>query len=143
MALKRCPYCRKLFKPDPRTEYEQRVCSRAECQEQRKREYQKKWRTKNPTYFKNRYQRHKERLDAHPDYLKNYHHNNHDGTVAHKKDNKEPEKRFSPKDRAELMEARLIEMERFFNALPCSDMQISRETGNSYVKPLCARFTPG
>ena len=74
---------------------------------------------KNPTYFKDHYWRVKKWLDAHPDYLKNYRHNNHDCIATLKKDNKEPEKRFSQENRAELIETRLIEMERIFKTLPC------------------------
>ena len=143
MALKRCPYCRKMFEPDPRTKYKQRVCSGVECQKKRRRETQKKWRAKNPTYFKNDYPRLKEWLNAHPDYLKNYRHNNHDCIAAHNKDNRGPEKSSSSENRAELMEARLIEIERFFRALPCSDIQDVIEAKNPYVKPCCAQFTHG
>lgn len=143
MALKRCPYCRKLFEPDPRTKYKQRVCSGIECQKKRRRETQKKWRDKNPTYFKNRYKHTRKWLDAHPDYLKNYRHNNHDCIAANKEDSKGPEKISSPKTHAEMMEARLIEIERFFRSLPCSDIQDVIEAENLYVKPCCAQFTPG
>lgn len=143
MALKRCPYCRKLFKPDPRTKHKQRVCSGEECQKKRRKETQKKWRTKNPTYFKDRYPRLKVWLDAHPDYLKDYRHNNHDCITAHKKDSKGPEKIFSPTTSAELMEARLVEMERFFRSLPCSDIQDVIEAENPYAKPCCTQFTHG
>lgn len=140
--LKRCPYCRRLFKADPRTEYEQRVCSGAECQKQRKRDYQKKWREKNPKYFQGHYSRLKRWLDKHPDYLKNYRHNNQNHGRIHKKEETRP-KEILPLEAHAGLEARIVEMEQIFRNLPCSDIQIPIESRNPELKPFCAQFTHG
>ena len=45
---KRCPFCRCLFRPDPRSAKRQWACSQDECQKQRRLESQRRWRAKNP-----------------------------------------------------------------------------------------------
>ena len=44
---KRCPFCRCLYWPDPRTAWRQWACSKADCQRQRRVETQRRWREKN------------------------------------------------------------------------------------------------
>ena len=44
---KRCPFCRCLYRPDPRTAWRQWACSKAECQRRRRAETQRRWREKN------------------------------------------------------------------------------------------------
>jgi len=140
--LKRCRYCRRLFKPDPRTEYEQRVCSGAECQKQRKRDYQKKWCEKNPTYFHGQYPRVKQWLDEHPGYLKKYRRNKrkHPGTYNKKKKRR---KAVSLPELRSLLETRVVEIEQIFRNLPCGDIQVAIEARNPDLKPFCSRFTHG
>lgn len=46
---KRCPFCHCLYWPDPRSAWRQRACSKMNCQAQRRRESQRRWRKKNPT----------------------------------------------------------------------------------------------
>lgn len=142
MPLKRCPYCWRLFEPDPRTEYEQRACSGVECQKKRKRDAQKKWSEQNPAYFQGQYPRVKKWLDEHPDYLKNYRRNNPTQSGVHKKEDPVQKEISSFEVRAHL-EARVVEMEQFFRNLPCGDIQVARGAGNPDLKPLCTRFTPG
>ena len=48
---KRCPFCRDLFWP---RNQEQRVCSKEECQKQRRVETQASWRARHPEYQKSR-----------------------------------------------------------------------------------------
>jgi hypothetical protein len=45
-----CSICRRWFRPDARTTRHQRVCSRAECQKERRRRTQASWRERNPEY---------------------------------------------------------------------------------------------
>ena len=71
---KRCVICHHEFDPDPRVAKRQTVCSRLACQRERKHQSQEKWVTKNPGYFKGRYENTKQWLSNHPDYLKNYRH---------------------------------------------------------------------
>jgi hypothetical protein len=46
---RRCPYCRCLFFPDGRVAERQRACSKPGCQQQRRRETQRRCREKHPT----------------------------------------------------------------------------------------------
>ena len=140
--MKRCPYCWRLFEPDPRTEYEQRACFGVECQKKRKRDAQKKWCDQNPAYFQGQYPRVKKWIDEHPDYLKNYRRNNLNYVRTHKKEEKSQEEGLTLEARAGL-EARVVEMEQFFRNLPCCDIQDAIEARNPDVKPFCAQFTPG
>ena len=71
---KKCRYCRRLFRPDPRVKKDlQKACGQTSCQKMRKKEAQKKWVEENPDYFKGRYLEYtRSWLKEHPDYLKNY-----------------------------------------------------------------------
>jgi len=53
---KNCRYCGRFFKPHRRVGSRQKCCGRPECITKRNREAQKKYRTENPDYFKNRYE---------------------------------------------------------------------------------------
>lgn len=44
---KRCPYCRRRFWADPRTEWRQWACSEPACQRRRRQETQRRYRRKN------------------------------------------------------------------------------------------------
>lgn len=57
---KRCAYCGRYFKPDPRVGDRQKSCKDNKCQAKRKKEGQKKWLEDNPGYFKGRYANTKE-----------------------------------------------------------------------------------
>ena len=48
----KCKHCRKFFKPHRRNAHHQRFCSKPECRAASKRESQRKWRRKNPDYFR-------------------------------------------------------------------------------------------
>jgi hypothetical protein len=51
---RRCTVCGELFRADRRVGVRQRTCSRVECQQERRRETQGKWRERNPDYFVDR-----------------------------------------------------------------------------------------
>jgi len=141
-SLKRCRYCRRLFKPNPRTAYEQRACSSAECQKKRKKDAQKKWLKKNPKYFQGRYPQVKEWLDEHPGYLKEYRRNNRNHTGTVKRRTKKRRAVPLPEVRAGL-EARVIAIEQLFSKLPWSDIQVALEARNPDMKPIYTQFTHG
>jgi len=46
---KRCRFCKNLFWPDRRVAKWQRACSKVECQRERRRETQQRWRERNPS----------------------------------------------------------------------------------------------
>jgi len=65
---KRCVYCGRYYKPDPRARKIQKSCQDAKCRAKRKRESQKRWVEANPDYFKGRYSEVKEWRKKYPDY---------------------------------------------------------------------------
>jgi hypothetical protein len=65
---KRCVYCGRYYKPDPRARRIQKSCQDPTCRAKRKRESQRKWVEVNPGYFKGRYSQVKEWRKQHPDY---------------------------------------------------------------------------
>jgi hypothetical protein len=65
---KRCVYCGRFYRPDPRARKTQKSCSDAKCRAKRKRESQRKWVEANPGYFMGRYVNVKEWRKKHPDY---------------------------------------------------------------------------
>lgn len=53
MALpkkKKCRFCGKRFRPDPRVGSRQRACSAVDCQKKRRKKTQANWRARNPDY---------------------------------------------------------------------------------------------
>lgn len=140
IPLKRCPYCKKLFKPNPRTAYEQRSCAAAECRKKRKRAAQKKWHKKNPTYFHGRYPQVKEWLDDHPGYLNEYRQKNRARTSAKRETKRKTDS--IPEVRAGL-EARIVVIEEFFRKLPWDDIQDTLKARNPDGMPFYTQFTHG
>lgn len=65
---KRCVYCGRYYKPDPRARRTQKSCNDPNCRAKRKKESQRKWVEANPDYFKGRYEVVKEWRAKHPDY---------------------------------------------------------------------------
>ena len=73
MAGKICPYCFNKFTPHPKVLDRQICCGRDFCKRERKKGEDRKWRRKNPDYFKGRYSLYlKPWLEKHPGYLKEY-----------------------------------------------------------------------
>ena len=69
---KRCAYCGRYFRPDPRARKVQKSCANEECRAKRKRESQKKWVQANPGCFKGRYSKIKAWRKQHPDYQRRW-----------------------------------------------------------------------
>lgn len=69
---KRCPYCRRLFVPDPRLKERQATCGRQECRRQRKRQSNEDWRSRHPDYFRGMYPQQKEAYRTRAEYRKCY-----------------------------------------------------------------------
>jgi hypothetical protein len=65
---KRCAYCGRYYRPDPRARKVQKSCLDAKCRAKRKRESHRRWREANPDYFKGRYSEIKAWRKKHPDY---------------------------------------------------------------------------
>jgi len=65
---KRCVYCGRYYRPDPRTSKIQKSCPDATCRAKRKKDSQKRWVEANPGYFEGRYVKVKAWRQKHPDY---------------------------------------------------------------------------
>lgn len=61
---KRCPHCRRWFKPDPRAARRQRYCGRGPCRRASRKRALARWADKNPQYWKGAVRRRKIRLWA-------------------------------------------------------------------------------
>ncbi len=70
--LQRCPYCRRLFAPDPRLKERQTTCGRQECRRTQKRQSNQEWRSQHPDYFRGTYQQQKEAYGTRAEYKKLY-----------------------------------------------------------------------
>ena len=66
-----CPYCQSTFQASPRRP-DQRVCSRRECQNQRRNEYRRKKRRADPVYAQVVSDSRRKWRQTHPDYQKTY-----------------------------------------------------------------------
>ena len=66
-----CLYCQQLFTPSVYRP-QQRVCSRPDCQRQRRREYHRRRRATDADYRQTTRNSQKKWRDAHPDYLRQY-----------------------------------------------------------------------
>ena len=69
---KRCPYCRRLFLPDPRLKERQTTCGRQECRRQKKRQSNEEWRSCHSDYFRGMYPLQKEAYGTRAEYRKRY-----------------------------------------------------------------------
>jgi hypothetical protein len=65
---KRCVYCGRFYRPDPRARKTQKSCQNLMCKAKRKRESHKRWLEANPAYFRGRYSEVKAWREKHPDY---------------------------------------------------------------------------
>jgi hypothetical protein len=65
---KRCVYCGRYYRPDPRARDNQKSCCNPTCRAKRKRASYKKCVEANPEYFKGRYAEIKEWRKKNPDY---------------------------------------------------------------------------
>jgi hypothetical protein len=54
-VLKRCQFCGRYYRPDPRVARWQKACRREICRKARKLPAQHRWTERNPGYFRGRY----------------------------------------------------------------------------------------
>jgi hypothetical protein len=69
---KRCPYCRRLYIPDPRRKERQATCGGQGCRRKRKRQSDRAWRSHHQDYFRGIYQQQKEEYGTRAEYKKQY-----------------------------------------------------------------------
>lgn len=70
--MKKCPYCKIRFTPDPRVGKRQKACGKPACKRAMKAENNRSWRQRNPDYYRNDYSRLRAWLEQNPEYLKCY-----------------------------------------------------------------------
>jgi hypothetical protein len=70
--MKKCLYCKTQFTPNPKVGERQIICGKPACKAALKSDNNRKWRRKNPDYYRDYYPRVKEWLEKKPGYLKKY-----------------------------------------------------------------------
>jgi hypothetical protein len=69
---KRCAYCHRWYRPDPRTRKQQLACGAAACRKKRKAQADRTWRKKNPGYAAARKPKMRVWAAEYPDYWSYY-----------------------------------------------------------------------
>ena len=69
---RKCPFCRRLFIPDPRIKERQKTCGRPGCRGEQKLQTDERWRSQNRDYFRNLYPQQKEAYGTRAEYRKRY-----------------------------------------------------------------------
>ncbi len=70
--MKKCPYCKAQFTPNPRVGERQITCGKPACKAALKSDNNRKWRQRNPDYHRDYYPQVKDWLEQKPGYLKKY-----------------------------------------------------------------------
>ena len=71
-STKRCPYCGRDYRPDPRTASIQKSCPRSACRKARREQAQASYLAANPDVFQGLYPKTRAWLKRHPGYLQRY-----------------------------------------------------------------------
>ena len=69
---RKCPFCRRLFIPDPRVKERQKTCGRQECRSEQKRRLDERWRSQNRDYFRSLYPQQKQAYGTRAEYRRRY-----------------------------------------------------------------------
>jgi len=69
---RRCPFCHRLFTPNPRLKERQKTCGRQECRSDQKRLSDERWRSQNRDYFRGLYPQQKQAYGTRAQYRKQY-----------------------------------------------------------------------
>src|SRR5207302_1353209 len=72
MVLKRCPFCRRRFRPHPQTVKIQKACSQAACRRERHRLACRVWNKEHPEYDRSRRAKIRAWARAYPNYWRRY-----------------------------------------------------------------------
>lgn len=80
---KRCPYCGRLFSPDPRARI-QKCCGLPECQDARRRQNLRRWRSLHPDHDQRYAAKERAWAKAYPNYWRAYRAKNPDYTARDK-----------------------------------------------------------
>ena len=69
---RRCPFCHRLFIPNPRVKERQNTCARQDCRREQKRQLDERWRSQNQDYFRGMYPQQKQVYGTRAEYRKRY-----------------------------------------------------------------------
>ncbi len=69
---RKCPFCRRLFIPDPRVKERQKTCGRPECRSEQKRRLDERRRSQNRDYFRSLYPQQKQAYGTRAEYRRRY-----------------------------------------------------------------------
>ena len=69
---RRCPFCHRLFIPNPRVKDRQNTCGRQDCRRDQKRQLDERWRSQNQDYFRGMYPQQKQVYGTRAEYRKRY-----------------------------------------------------------------------
>ncbi len=72
LPRRRCPFCRRWFRPHPRLKRRQKTCGQRDCRCKQKQKSNQQWRANNPNYFRGAYPRQKEKYGTRADYMRLY-----------------------------------------------------------------------
>lgn len=103
-STKRCHYCGRDYRPDPRTAAFQKSCSRAACRKARHDQAQAHYVAANPDIFQDRYPKTRTWLAEHPGYLRRYRAKHLDYVVADSRARVE-RKRRAKRQRSDIQDA--------------------------------------
>ena len=71
-ARRRCPFCRRWFRPHPRLKQRQKTCGQSNCRRKQKQKTSQQWRRKHPDYFRGSYEHQKEIYGTRSEYKRCY-----------------------------------------------------------------------
>jgi hypothetical protein len=72
LPRRRCPFCRRWFRPHPRLKQRQKTCGQPNCRHKQKRRSDQLWQTKHTDYFRDAYALQKEKYGTRSDYRRRY-----------------------------------------------------------------------
>jgi RHS repeat-associated protein len=117
--MKTCPYCKTPFSPDPKVGNRQKTCGKPACKRALKSENNRRWRQRNPDYYRNDYCRLRAWLEHNPGYLKGYRESHPEYIEKNRKAQKVRDRRKKLRlDIQAQLEAKLLEMTFLFSTIP-------------------------
>ncbi|MCW4017066.1 MAG: hypothetical protein NWF00_00030 [Candidatus Bathyarchaeota archaeon] len=150
--MKTCPYCKTPFSPDPNVGNRQKTCGKPACKRALKAENNRRWRQRNPDYYRNDYCRLRAWLEHNPGYLKRYRESHPEYIEKNRKAQKVRDRRKKLRldiqaqlkrqasditnelwksvnlDIQAQLEAKPLEMTFLFSTIPCLDIQTQMDS---------------
>ena len=155
--MEKCPYCKTVFTVHVKVGSRQKTCGKPTCKKALKSENNRRWRQRNPDYYRNDYPRLREWLELNPGYLTHYRENHPEYVQRNREaqrlrdrrkklrlDIQAQLKKQAPEITNQLwkssnldiqaqLDAKPLEMTFLFSTLPCLDIQVQLD------RVLCVR----